>query len=168
MSTHGTVCNRIDTKWQTHSAISRSSQCSTTGLKKAVCYSVCGTVQSEDPLQLITRSSLWKTAMASLPLLSMWSSYTILILLVTVNNDGVFCKIKHLFCPFLSLKREGTKVFSKNLRQEKQKNKYIHEKKIVKSILLELIKWVYSIPCKWRSIRKQGYCFETAKKLNTR
>ena len=33
---HGAMDRRIDPSWWTHRAISRSSQCSTTGVKKAV------------------------------------------------------------------------------------------------------------------------------------
>ena len=43
----------------THWAISRSSQCSTTGVTKAmVCYPVCGMVHIKEPLLLIDKSSL--------------------------------------------------------------------------------------------------------------
>ena len=43
----------------THWAMSRSSQCSTTGVTKAVvCYPVCGMMHIKEPLLLIEKSSL--------------------------------------------------------------------------------------------------------------
>ena len=64
---HGAMARRIDPSWLTHSAISRSSQCSTTGVTKAVrgmCYAVCGIVHIKEPLLLIGKSR---------PFLSVWS-----------------------------------------------------------------------------------------------
>ena len=57
----------------THLAISRSSQCSTTGVTKAgMCYPVCGMVHINEPLLLIGKSSLCGSS--GFPLsLSEWS-----------------------------------------------------------------------------------------------
>ena len=52
--THGAMGRQIDPSWWTHQAISRSSQCSTTGSTKAV---VCGMVHIKEPLLLIGKSS---------------------------------------------------------------------------------------------------------------
>ena len=47
----------------THWAISRSSQCSTTGVTKAVvCVILCGMVHNKEPLLLIRKSSLLAAA----------------------------------------------------------------------------------------------------------
>ena len=39
-SAHGEMGSRIDPSWWTHSAISCSSQCSTTGVAKAILYAI--------------------------------------------------------------------------------------------------------------------------------
>ena len=51
-STHGAMGHQTDPSWCTHCAISRSSQCSTTGAKKGcgMCYPVCGMVHIKDNL----------------------------------------------------------------------------------------------------------------------
>ena len=49
---HGAMGRRIDPSWWTHWAISRPSQCSTTGVTKAV---VC-VILSVEPLLLIEKS----------------------------------------------------------------------------------------------------------------
>ena len=55
----GSMCCRIDPSWWTHCAISRSSQCSTTGVTKAVVYVIlCGMMHKKQPLLLIGKSSL--------------------------------------------------------------------------------------------------------------
>ena len=56
--THGVIGCWIDPSWWTHWGNSCSSQCSTTGVIKAVSYSVCGMVHIKDPLLLIGKSSL--------------------------------------------------------------------------------------------------------------
>ena len=58
---HGAIGRRIDPSWGwTHWAISRSSQCSTTGVNKGcgMYYPVCGMVHIKEPLLLINKSSL--------------------------------------------------------------------------------------------------------------
>ena len=47
---HRTMGRQIDPSWRTHWAISRSSQCSTTGVTKDV---VCAVLHLNDPLLLI-------------------------------------------------------------------------------------------------------------------
>ena len=55
---NGVMGRRINTSWWTHCAVSRSSQCSTTGVTKAVgCYPVCGMMHIKEPLLLIEKSS---------------------------------------------------------------------------------------------------------------
>ena len=55
---HGAMNRQIDPSWWTHLAISHSSQCSTTGVTKAVvCYPVCGMMHIKEPLLLIRKSS---------------------------------------------------------------------------------------------------------------
>ena len=41
----------------THWAISRSSQCSTIGVGRGMCYPVCGMMHIKEPLLLIEKSS---------------------------------------------------------------------------------------------------------------
>ena len=56
--TYGAIGRRIDPLRWTHWAISRSSQCSTTGVTKAVvCYPVYGIMHIKEPLLLIGKSS---------------------------------------------------------------------------------------------------------------
>ena len=56
---HGVMDRRIDPSWWTHWAISRSSQCCTTGATKGcgMCYPVCEIVHIKEPLLLIWKSS---------------------------------------------------------------------------------------------------------------
>ena len=55
---HGAMGRRIDPSWWTHRAISRSSQCSMTGVTKAwVCAILSGMVHIKEPLLLIEKSS---------------------------------------------------------------------------------------------------------------
>ena len=59
---------RIDPSWWNHSANSRSSQCSTTGM----CYPVCRTVHIKDPLLLIGKCNPCSGGSGFLLLLSEW------------------------------------------------------------------------------------------------
>ena len=56
---YGAMGRRIDISWSTYSAISRSSQWSTTGVPKCrrMCYPDCGIVHTKEPLLLIGKSS---------------------------------------------------------------------------------------------------------------
>ena len=55
----GAMGRRIHPSWWTHSAISRSGQCSMTGVTKAmVCAILSGMVHIKEPLLLIVKSSL--------------------------------------------------------------------------------------------------------------
>ena len=54
----GAMGRRIDPSWWTHLAISRSSQCSTTAVTKAVvCATLSGVMHIKEPLLLIRKSS---------------------------------------------------------------------------------------------------------------
>ena len=56
---HGAIGRRIDPSWWTHWAISRSSQCPTTGVTKAVvCIILSGMMHIKEPLLLIEKSSI--------------------------------------------------------------------------------------------------------------
>ena len=56
---HGVIGRRIDPSRWTHWAIYHSSQCSTTGVKKAVvCFILSGMMHIKEPLRLIGKSSL--------------------------------------------------------------------------------------------------------------
>ena len=56
--THDAMGRRIDPSWWTHWAISRSSQCSTIGVTKAVvCVILSGMMHIKEPLLLIEKSS---------------------------------------------------------------------------------------------------------------
>ena len=57
---HGAVGCRINPSWYNHWAISRSSQCSTTGITKVVVFvnPVCGMMHIKEPLLLIGKSSI--------------------------------------------------------------------------------------------------------------
>ena len=58
MFAHDAMGRQIDPSWWTHWAISRSSQCSTTGNKGCgMCYPVYGMMHIKEPLLLIGRSS---------------------------------------------------------------------------------------------------------------
>ena len=72
----GAIGRQIDPSWWTYITISHSSQCSMTGVTKAVvfvCYSICGMVHIKEPLLLIGKSSSCSGG-SGLPLsLSEWS-----------------------------------------------------------------------------------------------
>ena len=67
---YGVMARQIDLSWWTHRAISRSSQCSTTGVRKAVI--LCGMMHIKEPLLLIRKSSPCANSGFPLPL-SEWS-----------------------------------------------------------------------------------------------
>ena len=57
---HGAMGRQIDPSWWIHWAISRSSQCSMTGVKKGygMCYPVWGMMHIKEPLLLFGKSRL--------------------------------------------------------------------------------------------------------------
>ena len=64
--THGAIGRRIDPLWWTHWAISRSSQCSTTGVTKTgMCNPGCGIMHIEEPLLLIEKSNQFSGFLSS-------------------------------------------------------------------------------------------------------
>ena len=74
---HGAMGRRIDPSWWTHWAISRSSQCTMTGVTKTgMCNPVCGMVHIKEPLLLIRKSSPWRQERVFLSL-SEWFLYHI-------------------------------------------------------------------------------------------
>ena len=70
---HGAMGHRINPSWWTHSAISHSSQCSMTGVTKAVvCVILSGMVHIKELLLLIRKNSPYGGNMFPLSL-SEWS-----------------------------------------------------------------------------------------------
>ena len=56
--THCAMGRRIDPSWWTHCAISRSSQCSTSGVTgRGMCHPACGMMHIKEPLLLMGKSS---------------------------------------------------------------------------------------------------------------
>ena len=55
--THGVMDHQIDPSLWTHGAISRFSQCSTTGVTKAVVCAICMMVHIKEPSLLIRKST---------------------------------------------------------------------------------------------------------------
>ena len=69
-STHGAMGRQINPSWWTHWAISRSSQCPTTGVTKAVLCVILSVIlmHIKEPLLLIGKSSLCGGSRLPLPI----------------------------------------------------------------------------------------------------
>ena len=54
---HGAMGRRIDPSWWTHCTLSHYSQCSMTGITKAMCYPISGMMHIQEPSLLLGKNS---------------------------------------------------------------------------------------------------------------